>query len=142
MKSSQLRILLVEDIAADAELCRSTLEKAGFSVQMDVCSDAQDFERFVGATDYDVILADYNLKNWNGLETIDIVRRVGKNIPVIVLTGHLGDEKAVEWHSVEAPADYVLKDRFAPASVCRPPGRRRQRVARAIPPPRRRVIQH
>jgi DNA-binding response OmpR family regulator len=66
MKNGLLKVLLAEDVAADAELCIDALEKAGFSVCADVCSRAEDFEQLIGATAYDVVLADYNLKDCTG----------------------------------------------------------------------------
>ena len=112
MKNGPLTVLLAEDVAADAELCVDALEKAGFSVDADVCSSAEKFERMIGAKDYDVILADYNLKDWTGMQAVEILQRVGKNIPVIVVTGNLGDEKAVDC-THQGAADYVLKDRLS-----------------------------
>ena len=115
-----LKVLLVEDVAADAELCVDALEKAGFSVDADVCSSAEDFEQMIRTKDYDVILADYNLKDWTGIQAVEILRRLGKNIPVLVVTGNLGDEKAVDCIH-QGAADYVLKDRLSrlPSAVSR-----------------------
>jgi len=120
MKKGLLRVLLAEDVAADAELCVAALEKAGFSVSADVCSRAEDFEQLIGAKDYDVILADYNLRDWTSVQAIEIAQRLGKKIPVIVVTGILGDEKAVECIHHGA-ADFVLKDRLSrlPLAVSR-----------------------
>ena len=120
MKNGLLKVLLAEDVAADAELCIDALEKAGFSVCADVCSRAEDFEQLIGATAYDVVLADYNLKDWTGIQAVEIVQRLGKNIPVIVVTGNLGDEKAVDCIH-QGAADYVLKDRLSrlPSAVRR-----------------------
>ena len=120
MKTGPLRVLLADDVAADAELCVDALEKAGFSVDADVCSSAESFERMIGTNDYDVILADYNLKDWTGMQAVEILQCLGKNIPVIVVTGNLGDEKAVDCIH-QGAADYVLKDRLSrlPSAVSR-----------------------
>ena len=69
---------------------------------------------------YDVILADYKLPNWNGMESVEILRREGLDIPVIVVTGSLGELTAVECIK-QGAADYVLKDHLArlPESVRR-----------------------
>jgi PAS domain S-box-containing protein len=120
MNNGLLKVLLVEDVAADAELCVDALKKAGFSVDADVCSSPEDFERMIRTKDYDVILADYNLKDWTGIQAVEILHRLGKNIPVIVVTGNLGDEKAVDCIH-QGAADYVLKDRLSrlPSAVSR-----------------------
>ena len=112
MKTDLLKVLLVEDTPADAELCIDALQKAGFSHSTDVCGNEKDFEQLIGATDYDIILADYNLAGWTGTQVIEKVRRLGKNTPVIVVTGLLGDEKAVDCIHRGA-ADYVLKDQLS-----------------------------
>ena len=120
MKTGLLRVLVVEDVPADAELCVDVLRKAGISAVADVCADAKDFEEMVSASEYDIILADYNLTTWNGIDAIETVRRLGKDTPVIVVTGALGDEKAVDCLH-QGAADYVLKDRLGrlPSAVRR-----------------------
>jgi PAS domain S-box-containing protein len=112
MKTGLLKVLFIEDVPADAELCIGTLERAGFSVRADVCGSAKDLERLIGDEDYDVILADYNLLDWSGIQSVEIVRRMARNIPVIIVTGMLGDEKAVDCIH-QGAADYVLKDRLS-----------------------------
>ena len=77
---------------------------------------------------YDVILADYKLPNWNGMESVEILRREKLDIPVMVVTGSLGELTAVECIKRGA-ADYVLKDQLArlPESVRRAIRERRLR---------------
>ncbi len=67
-----------------------------------------------------MILADYKLPNWNGMESVEILRREGLDIPVMVVSGSLGELTAVECIKRGA-ADYVLKDDLArlPESVRR-----------------------
>jgi light-regulated signal transduction histidine kinase (bacteriophytochrome) len=74
----------------------------------------------IQATSYDVILADYNLPQWRGTEALDILCSEKLDVPLIVVTGYLGEEKAVECIKLGA-TDCVLKDRLArlPASVRR-----------------------
>ena len=120
MRTGALRVLLAEDVPADAELCVDALTKAGFLVHADVCANAEDLERLIAANNYDIILADHNLRDWTGMEAIKSVRRHGKNTPVVVVTGQLGDEKAVDYIH-QGAADYVLKDRLGrlPSAVRR-----------------------
>jgi light-regulated signal transduction histidine kinase (bacteriophytochrome) len=70
---------------------------------------ADEFLERVRHSHYDVILADYNLPSWNGMETVETLRREGLDIPVIVVSGYLGDLKAVDCIK-QGAADYVLKD--------------------------------
>ncbi len=107
-----LRVLLVEDSIADANLIQRQLERAGYDVTADVVEDAEGFAARLGAQPYDIIIADYNLPQWTGMAALLALKESGKDIPFILVTGSLGDELAVECLKAGA-ADYVLKDRLA-----------------------------
>lgn len=104
-----LRALIVEDQPADIELMQRALREAGFDVRGDSVQDEEAFREVVRKNSYDVVLADYNLPQWNGMETVALLRQEALDIPVIVVTGTLGEIKAVECLKAGA-ADYVLKD--------------------------------
>lgn len=110
----------MEDEPADVELALRALGQAGFAVKGDVVQTPQEFTDLVRRNFYDVILADYKLPNWNGLETVEILRREGLDIPVMMVSGALGELMAVECLK-QGAADYVLKDDLArlPDSVRR-----------------------
>ncbi len=118
--STRLRVLLVEDNPADVELALLTLRKDGFDVSGDVVQTAEEFTLRIQATSYNLILADYNLPQWRGTEALDILCRENLDVPLIVVTGYLGEEKAVDYIK-QGATDCVLKDRLArlPASVRR-----------------------
>jgi DNA-binding NtrC family response regulator len=127
----KLRVLLVEDNPSDVELVLFALRKDGFDVLSDVVQTVEDFALRVQATAYDVILADYNLPQWRGTEALDILHRDNLDVPLIVVTGYLGEEKAVECIK-EGAADCVLKDRLArlPLAVARALEEKRLRLQR------------
>jgi light-regulated signal transduction histidine kinase (bacteriophytochrome) len=112
--------LLVEDNPADVELVLLTLRKDGFDVAGDVAQTVEEFTSRIQKTAYDVILADYNLPQWSGMEALEILRREKVDTPLIVVTGYLGEEKAVECIK-QGATDCVGKDRMVrlPASVRR-----------------------
>ena len=60
----------------------------------------------------DVVLADYNLGQWRGTEALEIMREEGLDIPLILVSGALGDVTAVECIK-QGVTDYVLKDSLA-----------------------------
>ncbi len=110
--TSVLRVLLVEDESADVELTLRALRKAGFEATADVAETAAEFTDLIRKNSYDVVLADYKLPTWNGMEAVAVLRREELDIPVIVVSGALGDLTAVECIK-EGAADYVLKDRLS-----------------------------
>ena len=107
-----LRVLILEDNPRDAKLTASVLEGGGYTVQVEVTDSPEVFRESLEKTEYDVILADFNLRNWTALDALEILKRSGKHVPLIVVTGAIGDEAAVECIKRGA-ADYVLKDRPA-----------------------------
>ena len=116
----KLRVMLVEDESADAELVLRALQQAGFDTSADIVQNAAEFSALILKHSYDVILADYKLPNWNGMESIELLRREGLDVPVIMVSGALGELTAVECIK-QGAADYVLKDHLTrlPQSVRR-----------------------
>jgi signal transduction histidine kinase len=129
--STKLRVLLVEDNPADVELVLLTLRQDGFEVSGDVAQTPEEFTSRIQTTNYDLILADYNLPHWRGTEALDILCRENLDVPLIVVTGYLGEEKAVDYIK-QGATDCVLKDRLArlPLSVRRALGEKRLRDQR------------
>jgi signal transduction histidine kinase len=108
----QLRVLHVEDNGLDAELVGQALRRGGFSAAIVVVQTEKEFERQLQAHHPDVVLADYNLPQWKGMEALDVLRRELRDIPLILVSGALGDVTAVECIKKGA-TDYVLKDGLA-----------------------------
>ncbi len=110
----------MEDNPSDAELVLLALRKGGFDVTSEVVQTADDFTARIRRTHYDLILTDYNLPQWKGMEALDILCRENLDVPLIVVTGYLGEEKAVECIK-QGATDCVLKDHLTrlPLSVAR-----------------------
>ncbi len=117
-KPAPLRVLILEDNPADAELNLAALRRAGYAVTHDLADSPEAFSRLIEHATYDVILADYNLRTWTGMDALDLLRQRGKDVPLILVTATLGDELATEC-LVRGAADYVLKDNLSrlPAAV-------------------------
>ena len=111
---------MVEDNASDSELMLHALKNVGYESECEVVQTADDFADRIRKNKYDIILADYRLPGWNGMETVRMVRQEDLDIPVVLVSGALGELKAVECIKAGA-ADYVLKDHLArlPQSVRR-----------------------
>lgn len=104
-----LRALILEDDPWDAELVVAALGRAVPDLKFEVMDSTAHFRQRLVEADFDVILADYNLGGWTEIDALEILRESGKDIPLVVVTGALGDEAAVECVRRGA-ADYVLKD--------------------------------
>ena len=117
---NRLRVLLIEDSRSDAEIEIAELRRGGFDVAADVVETKDEVRERLGKNSYDVILADYSLPNFRGMDTLDIVRERSLTTPLILVTGALNSETAVECVK-QGAMDYVLKDHLArlPISVRR-----------------------
>jgi len=94
-KGTEVRVLLVEDDLADVELVLHALRGGGFEPESDIAQTVPDFLERVHKKTYDVVLADYNLPTWNGMETVELLRREGIDLPVVLVSVALGELKAV-----------------------------------------------
>ncbi len=107
-----IRILILEDNASDAELMKRELGKAGFDF---TAQWVQNKEAFLAALDTftpDLILADYSLPGFDGLTALVLARQRGVEVPVIIVSGVIGEEVATETLKAGA-TDYVLKQRLS-----------------------------
>jgi two-component system, cell cycle sensor histidine kinase and response regulator CckA len=123
--SRLLSILVVQHDKADANLCIRALEKLGYPVHTDVASSREEFERHVRLHNHDIVLSDYRMPEWTGLDALSFLRSIGSDAPFLLVTGALGDEIAVECIK-QGVTDYVSKDRLArlPIAVERALGER------------------
>ena len=108
----KLRALLVEDNQMDAELILRELGKESFEVSAVIVQDEAGFAEALRQHSPEIVLADYNLPNWRGLEALTLLRRQNLDIPMILVSGTLGDVLAVECIR-QGVTDYVLKDSLA-----------------------------
>lgn len=114
---SPLSVLILEDNALDNELVELRLQQAGYRLDVQVARSRSEFIEAFVRRPWDLILADYSLPDFDGLEALKIVRHTDKHLPFIFVSGVLGEEVAVETLQRGA-TDYVLKarlDRLVPA---------------------------
>jgi PAS domain S-box-containing protein len=104
-----LRVLLVEDNADDAELCQRLLRKTYPAIRCEVVQTQQEFSRQLRNSYYDIILADYSLGQWTGVDAFNLMRKAARDIPFILVTGALNDSRAIECVK-SGITDYILKD--------------------------------
>ena len=110
--ASHLRILVIEHTMADAELNLHELQRAGFQCRPHIVGTREEFLDHVRRFQYDIVLADYRLPGWTGMDALTLIRKSGNEVPFIMVTGTLGEEIAVECIR-QGVTDYVLKGHLA-----------------------------
>ncbi len=108
--NSPIRVLHLEDSPLDAELIQDKLESAGIACTIVRVPGKDAFEAALTQQPFDLILCDYNLPDYDGLSALWLAREKQPDAPVIVISGILGEEEAVECVKKGA-TDYVLKQR-------------------------------
>ncbi|MDB4973219.1 MAG: sensor signal transduction histidine kinase [Myxococcaceae bacterium] len=110
-QADQLRILLIEDSALDAQLLESRLEDAGLSFTLRRVQDHRGLDEALASDAFDVILSDYNIPGYDGLVALKSANTARPEVPFLFVSGALGEDKAIELLKRGA-TDYVLKDRL------------------------------
>lgn len=109
--SEDLNLLLVEDYEDDAFLLVRELEKGGFKARWERVDTPLDLAHALENNGWDIVIADYSLPGFSGLEALKIIKEKGYDYPLIMVSGAVGEEMAVE--AMRAGAhDYILKDKL------------------------------
>jgi diguanylate cyclase (GGDEF)-like protein len=109
--ATPLQVLILEDCARDAELMLDHLRDAGFDPQ----SQVVDTERaYLAQLDpnLDLVLSDFSMPQFDARRALQILKARGLEIPFIIVSGHIGEDVAVQCMR-EGASDYLLKDRLA-----------------------------
>ncbi|HTM68691.1 MAG TPA: PAS domain S-box protein, partial [Candidatus Binatia bacterium] len=103
-----LHILVLEDVASDAELTIRELKKAGFRFTSLRVETEDDFRKALSSFVPDLILLDYKLPTFNGLLALEIAKEKMPEVPCILVSGKAGEDLVVEFMH-KGVTDYVLK---------------------------------
>jgi len=109
---SPLRILYLEDDPRDAELVQETLASDGIRCHLTRVETEADFIASLEQGGFDLILADYTLPSFDGLSALKIAQQGWPHVPLIFVSGTLGEEVAIEALKIGA-TDYVFKTRLS-----------------------------
>src|SRR5882724_3154614 len=112
-----LRILHLEDDPDYSSLVKMMLEKEGLVVEIVLADNAADFTAAMEKQAFDLILGDYRLPNWNGIEALHAARAKRPDTPFLLVSGTIGEQAAIE-SLKHGATDYVLKqwpERLVPA---------------------------
>jgi PAS domain S-box-containing protein len=111
-----MTILHLEDNPRDALLIRDTLSAELPGCNITLVATRDEFLRVLKGGAIDLVLSDYKLPGFDGLEALALVREHAPHVPFIFLSGTLGEERAIEAVRAGA-ADYVIKDRMQRLAV-------------------------
>ncbi len=109
MKGVKIKILILEDMLADLELIVFELRQAAINFTHLHVETEVDFKKGLVEFKPDIILSDYNLPQFNGMEALQITKEIAPLTPFIIVTGSMNEETAVK--CIKSGAwDYVLKE--------------------------------
>jgi PAS domain S-box-containing protein len=105
-----LKVLIVDDDPSDAELIQIELRRSDLAHDVSVANSRASFLRELELQP-DVILSDFSMPDFGAIELLHIMRTRHLDTPVIIVSGTIGEDAAVEAMKLGA-VDYLLKDRL------------------------------
>jgi PAS domain S-box-containing protein len=112
-----LQVLHLEDDPSEAELIRNILEGEGFKSHVHLISSAREYKKAIENKKFDLIISDYTLPSFNGLDALAIAQEIAPDTPFIFVSGTMVEDAGIQ-ALVNGATDYVLKtklSRLAPA---------------------------
>jgi PAS domain S-box-containing protein len=109
---NSLHVLFIEDDPNDLELIKYYLKEGGYKPEYDCVDQEADFLDCIETNTYDIIIADFQLPGWTGLDAYKMLKETGDDTPLLLVTGAVGDDRAVDCLK-EGISDYILKDNLA-----------------------------
>ncbi|HPC86208.1 MAG TPA: PAS domain S-box protein [Smithellaceae bacterium] len=103
-----LNVLMIEDSEDDALLLTRALKKNGYEPNIGRVQTARDMSRALESAPWDIILCDFHMPAFSGTEAIDLLKKTGLDIPLIVVSGAIGEETALDCIHRGA-SDYIMK---------------------------------
>lgn len=111
MTMIKYKILFAEDIQEDMELAEVELRRAGIEFESRRVDNRNDFIVQLQNFQPDVVISDYSMPGFNGMDALQIVLQLSPTTPVIIHTGSINEETAVKCMKAGA-SDYLLKDKI------------------------------
>lgn len=111
-EGTPLRVLIVEDSEDDAFLLLREMRKGGLAPTAERVQSLAALDEALGSGEWDLVISDYRLPGFNALDVLKHIRGGGHELPVMVVSGVIGEEAAVEAMHAGA-CDYIMKDRLA-----------------------------
>jgi|GEM_PF-3452827 len=109
MANNAIRVLIVEDSEDDAQLLLRHLRQGGYEPVWEMVSTAEAMERALASGRWDIVISDYVMPHFSGIDALKVLQGKGKDMPFIVVSGKIGEEVAVEAMKAGA-SDYLMKN--------------------------------
>src|SRR4051794_10284561 len=110
--AEELRVLMIEDSDADAELVQHELRRGFAPLHCERVGTSAELKAALDRGVWDLLLCDHGLPGFNAPEALKIVKDMDPDLPVIVLSGTIRDEAAMT--SLKGSInDYIAKSNFA-----------------------------
>src|SRR5215470_7655605 len=103
-----LRVLILEDIATDAEIVQRELKRAGLQFASHVADNRDGYLKGLQEFNPDIILSDFSMPGFDAFDALELLKQSGKDTPFILVTGSQSEEVAVRCMKAGAD-DYILK---------------------------------
>ncbi|MGA2782984.1 MAG: HD domain-containing phosphohydrolase [Smithella sp.] len=112
MKDQSLRVLIIEDSENDALLITRELKKGGYNPVYERVETAAAMGKALKEKQWDIILCDYKMPKFNAPSAIAILKEANIDIPIIIVSGTIGETVAIECMRLGAQ-DYIMKDNLS-----------------------------
>jgi diguanylate cyclase len=103
-----LNVILVEDSEDDAQLLKHQLVSAGYEVNIERVDNGSALVTALGRRTWDIVFSDFSMPQFDGMRALKLVREHDKDLPFIIVSGTIGEERAVQLMKLGAQ-DYVIK---------------------------------
>lgn len=108
---ASLKVLILEDNLADAELLLYQLQADGYQIDFERVDTKKGYLDALDNGHFDIILADFSLPQFDAIQALRLLQEKELDLPFIVVTGTISEEVAVECMR-QGASDYLLKDRL------------------------------
>jgi len=108
MTDNATHILYIDDYSFDRDLVRDALTESNHKFKLTEATTRTEFETELAVGGYDLVLSDFNILGFDGLQVLAAVQAQDPHVPVIIVTG-TGSEEVAAQAIKQGAADYVIK---------------------------------
>jgi PAS domain S-box-containing protein len=103
-----LRVLIVDDSEDDATLLVEALKDGGYDLRFERVDTADAMALALKSHPWDIVVSDYSMPTFSALGALDVLKRTAADVPCIIMSGSIGEDRAVELLK-EGASDFITK---------------------------------